>query len=313
VADGLNKRDESARILRGALLRPIIDGGPIELRRYAPDGRLERYVRHYWFVTWDIPAGESYVQPVLSLPAVNAVVEFDGQWVYGVRTRRHDQILSGRGRAWGILFRPAGFHPFWGQSVHLLQDRRISFEDAFEVESSRVPELYPETLAPLPTAMMLRAQLTSETRDAAAVALLDGYLLSRLPPSQTDDRVRTWVASIEAEPSLTRVEQLAERHQVTVRTMQRMMRWQVGLGPKQVIRRYRLLEAAGRLASGQHINLAQLALELGFADQAHLAREFRAVIGNSPSRQAQRHQSAPDGSATTSSSNSVADDDERPR
>lgn len=292
VAGGLNKRDESAGILRGALLRPVVEGGPIRLRRYAPDTRLGRYVRHYWFVTWDIPAGESFVQPILGLPAVNAVVEQDGEWVYGVRSRRHDQVLSGRGRAWGMLFWPAGFHPFWRRSVHLLQDRRIAFAEAFEGPTSHAPELRARDTLPRPSATSLRAQLTSETEDATAVALLDAYLLSRIPSENEQDPVPAWVARIEADPSVTRVEQVAERHHVSVRSLQRLMRAQVGLGPKQVIRRYRLLEAAGRLASGQRVNLAQLAFELGFADQAHLAREFRAVIGYSPSEQARRHHEA---------------------
>jgi AraC-like DNA-binding protein len=96
------------------------------------------------------------------------------------------------------------------------------------------------------------------------------------------------VTSIESDPTLIRVEQLAELHRVSVRTLQRLMRHHVGLGPKQLIRRYRLLEAASQLASGNPCNHAHLALALGYADQSHFTRDFRAVIGTSPGRQSKQ-------------------------
>ena len=45
-------------------------------------------------------------------------------------------------------------------------------------------------------------------------------------------------------------------------------------------------EAAAALAAPDAPSLADLAAELGFADQAHLTREFRAVIGETPRRYA---------------------------
>ncbi len=279
LAAGLNKRDTTEHLLKGALLRPIVDGGPIRLRRYPPDASLARYVRHYWFVSWDLPEAQSYVQPVLTMPAVNAVVEADGAWVYGVRSRRDERILTGRGNAWGVLFLPTGFYPFWQRSLHLLQNRRIPFWDAFE---SRQPPRAPRAAA---SCVELSRALAPGLPDSDARACLDGYLSTWVPESHEHDDVQAWVKSIETDSAITRVEQLAERHQVNVRTLQRLMRTHVGLGPKQVIRRYRLLEAAARLASGEILSHAHLALDLGYADQAHFVRDFRAVTGNSPGRQ----------------------------
>ncbi|KAA0075682.1 AraC family transcriptional regulator [Paraburkholderia sp. T12-10] len=55
------------------------------------------------------------------------------------------------------------------------------------------------------------------------------------------------------------------------------------MSPKWVIRRYRLQEVAQRLTTGHNVKLADLAAELGYFDQAHLARDFTRLFGCSPS------------------------------
>ena len=54
--------------------------------------------------------------------------------------------------------------------------------------------------------------------------------------------------------------------------------------PKWVIQRYRLHEAAERLRAPKESApaLADLAAALGYADQAHFARDFKRVVGESP-------------------------------
>lgn len=281
MAAGLNKRDTTAHLLDGALLQPITPTGPIRLRRHPPSVALTPFVRHYWFVSWDFPNAQSYVQPVLPLPAVNAVVEEGGAWVYGVWSRRYDKHLTGRGNAWGVLFLPAGFAPLSAGPVYALRDRRAPFERSFGCPGDEVAELAEQTRA-------LVTALHAVTNDVEAVSLLERYLLARVGSGVVHAEVRAWVSSIEADTALIRVEQLAALHGVSVRTLQRAMRQHVGLGPKQLIRRYRLLEAAARLASGVPCNCAELASALGYADQAHFSRDFRAVVGTSPARAGRR-------------------------
>jgi AraC-like DNA-binding protein len=60
----------------------------------------------------------------------------------------------------------------------------------------------------------------------------------------------------------------------------------VGVSPKWVMRRARLHEAALRADGGEPVDWAALAADLGYADQAHLTREFTATIGVPPSRYA---------------------------
>jgi AraC-like DNA-binding protein len=81
--------------------------------------------------------------------------------------------------------------------------------------------------------------------------------------------------------SILKVEDLAARYSQNTRTLQRLFARYVGVSPKWVIQRYRLHEAAQRLASGD-VKQTELALKLGYADQAHFVRDFKAVVGKSP-------------------------------
>jgi AraC-like DNA-binding protein len=56
----------------------------------------------------------------------------------------------------------------------------------------------------------------------------------------------------------------------------------VGVSPKWVLQRYRLQEAAERMASGEATDPAELALDLGYFDQAHFGNDFRRYVGIPP-------------------------------
>ena len=91
------------------------------------------------------------------------------------------------------------------------------------------------------------------------------------------------VEAIAADRGTTRVAQVAEQAGLTVRSLQRLFAEYVGAGPKWVIQRCRLQDAAARVAAqDDDLDWAALAAELGFADQAHLTRAFTATIGVPP-------------------------------
>ena len=73
---------------------------------------------------------------------------------------------------------------------------------------------------------------------------------------------------------------------MTPRTLQRLFADYVGVSPKWVMRRARLHEAAERADSGEPVDWAALASDLGYADQAHLTRDFTVTIGVPPARYA---------------------------
>ncbi len=54
----------------------------------------------------------------------------------------------------------------------------------------------------------------------------------------------------------------------------------MGVGPKWVILRYRIHEALERAETDRTTDWAALAADLGYADQAHLVRDFTATVGD---------------------------------
>jgi len=88
--------------------------------------------------------------------------------------------------------------------------------------------------------------------------------------------------------SLTSVQAVAERFEIEPRTLQRLFRRHVGVSPKWVLRRLRLHDAQSMLDAGEGCDLAVLAARLGWFDQAHFTRDFRAAVGVPPGAYAAR-------------------------
>ena len=78
------------------------------------------------------------------------------------------------------------------------------------------------------------------------------------------------------------VDDLVERYGMNKRMLQRLFATYVGASPKWVIQRYRVHEAAERLAADPSVAQSSLAADLGYSDQAHFIRDFKAVVGTSP-------------------------------
>jgi transcriptional regulator GlxA family with amidase domain len=117
----------------------------------------------------------------------------------------------------------------------------------------------------------------------AMVAALEDYLLAVDPPADpVVAEVRDLVRQAEEDRSITRAEQLAELASSSLRSVQRLFTEYVGIGPKWVVARFRILDAAAAAHGGDPVDWAGLAAELGFADQAHLTRAFTAVVGTPP-------------------------------
>lgn len=103
-------------------------------------------------------------------------------------------------------------------------------------------------------------------------------------PLCQDRRCVAALDMIEALGPQVRVADVAKVVGMSLRNLQRTFLDQVGLSPKRLIRHLRFQKAFERL---QHApsgtNLAHLARACGYADQSHMIREFRYLIGKRPS------------------------------
>lgn len=253
------------------IVRPNEVAEQIDLRRYPPASEIATFVERYWTVHWDRRGRDPYPVRLISQPCVNITFTAeDGGMLHGVGTGTSTHWLSGTGRVFGVKFRPGGFAAFSGCSGADLTDRSLPLANALAPTArDRISEL---------TASVLAAS------DHRAVRLLDGLLAENVP-ARVDDAyhlVLRMVDSMLHDRTVTRVAHVAERFDISVRTLQRLFRHYLGVGPKWLIRRYRLHDGAERLANDPGVDSAQLAVELGWFDQAHFTRDFGALIGTSP-------------------------------
>lgn len=273
-----------ARVARGEFMRNLTLGKPrgvlnpragkenLRLARYLPSEELGYFVEHYWVVAWDLRGREPYLSETLPHPCVHLVVEGGRSGVFGVQTGRFSRLLAGEGRVFGVKFRPGAFHPFWGSPVSGLTDRVIGLDESFGRGGKA----------------LAWAALAQED-EGAVVEAAESFLGGRLPERDANvEKINRITDSIVADRGIVRVEDLADRFGTSKRTLQRLFERYVGVSPKWVIRRYRLHEAAERLSGGEALDLAGLALELGYFDQAHFANDFGAIVGVAPGTYARR-------------------------
>jgi AraC-like DNA-binding protein len=248
------------------ILRPHEGRRHFRLTREPPSPDLDTWVERHWMVEWDLR--EPYTQELLNHPTINMAVEATSACVFGIRTERDHRTISGAGRVVGVKFRPGAFQPFYGGSIHQLTNRLVPMTAVFG-----------------PSADELAAAVRAEADEPFAV--LEGFLRARLPePDPQLDVLADIVRTMLEDPAVVRVDELAARHAMSSRSLQRLFRRYVGVSPKWVLQRYRLHEAAERIAEGRDGDWAATALELGYFDQAHFIRDFKALIGASPAQYA---------------------------
>ena len=241
------------------------------LSRHRPAADLAPFLDYWWVVRWDLCGQPPHEQSILPHPNVNLALEAGGAGIYGVDRSIFIRRLTEEGKALGVRFRPGGFHPFYGKSIATLNDRVVPAREIFGPEADQANA----------------AAMSPGADDSAMIAAAEGLLRGfGAVPDPVAAQVADMVERIGADPELRRVATLAEVFCMPERRLQRLFAEYVGVSPKWVMRRARLLEAARRADTGDSVDWAALAVDLGYADQAHLTREFSATLGIPPARYA---------------------------
>jgi AraC-like DNA-binding protein len=294
------------------VLRPDLAATHFRLGRHAPSDALAPFVDYYWIPRWDLRGKPPYEQTILPHPNVHLVFEASGAGIFGVDRRLFTRSLSGLGLAFGVRFTAGGFRPFWQAPISQLTDRVVPAARLFgpRAEKTRQAIICDADAGGFDAGGSGAGGIGAGGFDAGgsgaggfeaddfaagdfgaddarmigwAEALLRSVLPDRDPLAE---QVAALVSRITDDPGLRRVDQLSAESGMTARTLQRLFADYVGVSPKWVMRRARLHEAAERADSGEPVDWARLASDLGYADQAHLTRDFTVTIGVPPSRYA---------------------------
>ncbi|GAA2341543.1 helix-turn-helix domain-containing protein [Saccharopolyspora halophila] len=244
-------------------MRPKAGAGAFEVDRVAPDPALAEFVDYYWLVRWRVT---EHRQQVVPQPRVHLAGERGRLLVHGVTREPFFRTLTGTGHVLGAAFHPGGFRAVLRGSVAAISGTVRPGLDLLGRDDRPAAGTVAATDS---TSEMVRA--------------VEDYLLGCSPePDPAGREVTELVAETQRCTEIVRAEQLARRAGLTLRSLQRLFSEYVGIGPKWVVQRSRILDATAAAHSGEPVDWAALAERLGFSDQAHLTRVFAQVVGTPP-------------------------------
>ncbi|GIJ45102.1 AraC family transcriptional regulator [Virgisporangium aliadipatigenens] len=258
-------------------------GPPCETAAARPDPRLRPYVIGY--STFHAAGSGPLPHRLLPLNVTCAIVDLDGAARIVTGPRRAHAVLEETGWRHGITIglTPLGTATLLGVPARDLVDGTAGLDEVLRVD--------------------LVDRLASVSDPASRFAVLDRLLAARLPDGPPADGP-VWQAwrmlqrpapgspspdpgPHGGDPDATaggraRVGDVAARLGVRRRWLAAAFRREVGLSPGTVARIARFQRAVHGLTRG--LDLARIAAECGYADQAHFQREVRALSGLTPAR-----------------------------
>ncbi len=261
---------------RGVLKTDVVDRNRYRHDRYHPSPDLDPYVEHYWVVEWDLSGRTPELAETLPHPSVHMIFEAGGKSrIMGASRAKFSSVLKDKGGVFAVKFTPGGFYPFVGVPVSRFSDRTASL---YEVFGDSGNDLDRDVLA--------------ESTDLSRINAVEDFLRGRLlePPEPDNNllRISEIVYAMAKDRGIIQVQDLVDRYGLNMRMLQRFFARYVGVSPKWVIQRYRLHEAAEQLQADGRISQAEIAINLGYSDQSHFIRDFKAIVGKSPAEYAKK-------------------------
>ena len=244
-------------------------------REVAPDPRLGKVVVCYWYI----------VEP--DGPALNRVLPdgcFDLLFVVDGTVRPGEEGHLRNGNVIGPMSRPLVVEFGTGTLIVGVRLKPGYLSRFLRIDLDRLLDGSVPGEALLGSSFRdLERRVGAAGSPEAAIALLEAYLLNRMPapPSETTP-VIVAIGLMERSAGNLSISGLAPVLGVTSRTLERSFLREVGLSPKSYARVLRFRAALSALELRRSASLASLAASLGYSDQAHFTREFTEFAGLSP-------------------------------
>jgi AraC-like DNA-binding protein len=247
-------------------------------RQISPAPALRPYIRCYWTLRADA-TGDASAQRVLPDGCVEIIINLGARFIrhdaaggaerqplellVGPTTRHMTIAPSGAIQLVGVRFAPGGAVPFLSVAPEEVRDAAPSLEDV----ASPLMGAVAERLAAAPS--------------GTEGSVLDASLGARLAQARrlTDQRVVASVRAARTSVQSLRVDALMSLTGLGARQLERTFRDHVGFGPKTFCRLVRFQRVVRAIEPGVRTSWARVAAQHGYADQSHLAREFREFAG----------------------------------
>jgi AraC-like DNA-binding protein len=249
---------------------------------WTPRGPLRPYVDHFWWGRRDAPsAQQEHMLPTGTPYLIIALHDDPIEWsaagrpdawhawrrgvLHGPQSTYYQSGHKPAGVVMGVAFRPGTAANLLGVPMSELLDQHVPLEALWGARGR-----------------LLQERLGCSSDSTAAFEVMERELLARMQrPLLIHPAVAYTLASSGTAVKPGGIERVRERTGYSHRRFIELFRSAMGLAPKQYFRIKRFGAVAERLARGG-IGLADLAASQGYADQAHLTREFRELSGVAP-------------------------------
>lgn len=178
-------------------------------------------------------------------------------------------------RVIGIQFQPGGAFPFFPMPISELEDASFAMADLWGEEAGWMRERV--LAAGSPRAMLQRLEVCLRERLRLDAARRATPRLERLHPA-----VRHVATELDRYGSTQTVAEVTEQVGLSQRRVAQLFHEQVGVSPKTFQRVRRFQHTLRRIAGQRSVDWADVALECGYYDQAHLSHDFRRLAGMTP-------------------------------
>jgi AraC-like DNA-binding protein len=239
-----------------------------QLHCYKPSPDLEPFLVHVWTQRWKRPEAAQY-QPVEVLSGPNTYLFFTAKtaFIHGIVAHELRYDAHTPGVIAGVKFKPGGFYPFWKRPMVELTGKTPPVEPVFP-EANRA----------------FTNKLLAQT-DEGIFDMLETLLRNKhLAPDKNVDLVNEIMAALDNDEALQTVGAMAQAFGKSERSLQLLFQIYVGVGLKWVITRKRLLATVRQVHDRGRPTWVEAAAELGYSSQSHFARDFKRIIGLSPSQ-----------------------------
>ncbi len=255
------------------------DGQPISYSR-APASDLAPWIARLYVSEVDAPADYQLSCGIFS-DAAMLRIQLRGEWTadtadgqrqmgraalyFGPQTRRMPITVKGSFTSVGLSFRAGACHALGGLKLDTLCDRLAPLEKLGMCDEEW---------------MGLLREGGSPEEWCTAMEEAMRRMIARSGAAPPDPATASVEAAAFTNPEIT-VARLAQQCGTEQRKLERLIRRDFGIPPKQVLRRARALDMASHLRGVADHEEAE-ALALRYYDQSHLIREFTALFGMSP-------------------------------
>ena len=247
-------------------------------REIKPTAPLRAFIECFWTLEGDGLLAGSSAERILPDGCVEVILNFGDRFLQhdgGDKRRQPRNFIvgqmtgpilispTGAVELLGIRFQPGGTRPFLDLPAHEITDEVVDLGSPSGGFERRL--------------MQACARAMNLDQKIAAV---DAYFVSRLGECRFDAHLLALAACVIDRRGLVSVDQLAAHAGVSSRQLERRFLQEVGIGPKLLARIVRFQQVFRAVESNPA--WAEVAVECGYYDQAHLIRDFNQFAQQTP-------------------------------